>query len=239
MYENFTDRARVVMQLANQEAQRFNHEYVGTEHILLGLTKEGSGVAAWVLEDLGVDLRKIRLKVEEILHPAADLITMGKLPLTPRANSVIGHALSEARKLQHSYIGTEHLLLGLLCEQEGVAAQVLMNLGLKLDAVRHGVLKLLRGERCADPGQAVAGQPTKATVGMCDSKCDQSHTPFPLTPKEITRVIVERAGASIAEQLNKNGIAGDLHIFVLPPGSKVVVKHKALSGAKEKQEGVG
>src|SRR6476660_6855559 len=145
MYERFTDRARKVMQLANQEAQRFNHEYIGTEHVLLGLVKEGSGVAANVLKNLDIDLRKIRLEVERIVQhgPGGDQVVMGRLPHTPRAKKVIEYSIEEARNLNHNYVGTEHLLLGLLREQEGVAAQVLMNLGLKLEDVREEVLNLL------------------------------------------------------------------------------------------------
>ncbi len=143
MYERFTDRARKVMQLANQEAQRFNHEYIGTEHILLGLVKEGSGVAANVLKNLEVDLRKIRLEVEKLVQSGPEMVTVGKLPQTPRAKKVIEYSMEEARNLNHSYVGTEHILLGLLREQEGVAAQVLMNLGLKLEDVREEVLNLL------------------------------------------------------------------------------------------------
>ncbi|MFP6659373.1 MAG: Clp protease N-terminal domain-containing protein, partial [Pirellulales bacterium] len=143
MYERFTDRARKVMQLANQEAQRFNHEYIGTEHILLGLIKEGSGVAANVLKNLDVDLRKIRLEVEKLVQSGPDMVTMGKLPQTPRAKKVIEYSMEEARNLNHNYVGTEHILLGLLRELEGVAAQVLMNLGLKLEEVREEVLNLL------------------------------------------------------------------------------------------------
>ncbi len=143
MYERFTDRARKVMQLANQEAQRFNHEYIGTEHVLLGLVKEGSGVAANVLKNLDVDLRKIRLEVEKLVQSGPEMVTMGKLPQTPRAKKVIEYSMEEARSLNHNYVGTEHILLGLLREQEGVAAQVLMNLGLKLEEVRDEVLNLL------------------------------------------------------------------------------------------------
>ena len=143
MYERFTDRARKVMQLANQEAQRFNHEYIGTEHVLLGLIKEGSGVAANVLKNLDVDLKKIRLEVEKLVQSGPDMVTMGKLPQTPRAKKVIEYSMEEARNLNHNYVGTEHILLGLLREQEGVAAQVLMNLGLKLEEVRDEVLNLL------------------------------------------------------------------------------------------------
>ena len=159
MYERFTDRARKVMQLANQEAQRFNHEYIGTEHVLLGLVKEGSGVAANVLKRLDVDLRKIRLEVEKIVQSGPDMVTMGKLPQTPRAKKVIEYAMEEARNLNHNYVGTEHLLLGLLREQEGVAAQVLMNLGLKLEDVREEVLNLLGhgGEGGEQPERTSSG----------------------------------------------------------------------------------
>src|SRR5215212_5502675 len=156
MYERFTDRARKVMQLANQEAQRFNHEYIGTEHILLGLVKEGTGVAANVLKNLDIDLRKIRLEVEKIVQAGPDMVTMGKLPQTPRAKKVIEYSIEEARNLNHNYVGTEHLLLGLLREQEGVAAQVLMNLGLKLEDVREEVLNLL-GHNMAGQEEGGAG----------------------------------------------------------------------------------
>ncbi len=158
MYERFTDRARKVMQLANQEAQRFNHEYIGTEHVLLGLVKEGSGVAANVLKNLDIDLRKIRLEVEKIVQtgPGGDQVVLGKLPHTPRAKKVIEYSIEEARNLNHNYVGTEHLLLGLLREQEGVAAQVLMNLGLKLEDVREEVLNLL-GHNMPDSPESGSG----------------------------------------------------------------------------------
>ena len=157
MYERFTDRARKVMQLANQEAQRFNHEYIGTEHVLLGLVKEGCGVAANVLKNLDVDLRKIRLEVEKLVQSGPDMVTMGKLPQTPRAKKVIEYSMEEARNLNHNYVGTEHILLGLLREQEGVAAQVLMNLGLKLEEVREEVLNLLGHGMEGDEGSGERG----------------------------------------------------------------------------------
>ncbi len=143
MFERFTDRARKVMALANQEAQRFNHEYIGTEHILLGLIKEGSGVAANVLRNLEIDLKKVRIEVEKHVQSGPNTMSMGKLPYTPKAKKVIELAFEEARSLGHNYVGTEHLLLGLLREQEGVAARVLMNLGVKLEDVREEVLNLL------------------------------------------------------------------------------------------------
>src|SRR5512140_3291124 len=111
MYERFTDRARKVMQLANQEAQRFNHEYIGTEHILLGLIKEGSGVAANVLKNLDVDLRKIRLEVEKLVQSGPDMVTTGTEPQTPRAQNAIAYSMQEARSFNHDYVGTEHILL--------------------------------------------------------------------------------------------------------------------------------
>jgi ATP-dependent Clp protease ATP-binding subunit ClpC len=180
MYERFTDRARKVMQLANQEAQRFNHEYIGTEHILLGLVKEGSGVAANVLKNLDVDLRKIRLEVEKLVQSGPEMVTMGKLPQTPRTKKVIEYSMEEARNLNHNYVGTEHVLLGLLREQEGVAAQVLMNLGLKLDEVRDEVLNLLghgleagesseRGGRESGHSDSPSGKGSKSKTPALDS----------------------------------------------------------------------
>lgn len=152
------------MALANQEAQRFNHEYIGTEHVLLGLVKEGSGVGANVLKNIDVDLRKVRLEVEKLVKSGPDMVTMGRLPQTPRAKKVIEYAIEEARNLNHNYVGTEHLLLGLLREQDGVAAQVLMNLNLKLDEVREEVLNLLgAGAEAEETGGVVSGeaQPNK------------------------------------------------------------------------------
>jgi len=182
MYERFTDRARKVMQLANQEAQRFNHEYIGTEHVLLGLIKEGSGVAANVLKNLDIDLRKIRMEVEKLVQSGPDMVTMGKLPQTPRAKKVIEYSMEEARNLNHNYVGTEHILLGLLREQEGVAAQVLMNLGLKLEDVREEVLNLLGhgmenegGERAGMGGRQTAG--AGGGGGESSSKGGKSKTP--------------------------------------------------------------
>ena len=116
MFDRFTDRARRVMGLARQEAQRFNHEYIGTEHILLGLIQEGSGVAANVLRNLDIDLDKIRREVEKIVQSGPSMVTMGQLPFTPRAKKVLELSVEEASNLGHNYIGTEHLLLGLIRE---------------------------------------------------------------------------------------------------------------------------
>ena len=145
MFERFTDRARKVMALANQEAHRLNHPYIGTEHILLGLVNEGTGVGPNVLKNLEVDLSKVRVEVEKLVKSGPDKVTLGKLPQTPRAKKAIECAIEEARNLNHNYVGTEHLLLGLLRERDGAAAQVLMDLSLKLEDVREEVLDLLGG----------------------------------------------------------------------------------------------
>jgi ATP-dependent Clp protease ATP-binding subunit ClpC len=163
MFERFTDRARKVMALANQEAQRFNHEYIGTEHILLGLVKEGSGVGATVLKNLDVDIKKLRLEIEKHVKSGPDMVTMGKLPQTPRAKKVIEYAIEEARSLNHNYVGTEHILLGILRESEGIAAQVLLDIGLKLEEVRQEVLNLLGAG--VDDGPAALGMKMSPTIG--------------------------------------------------------------------------
>jgi ATP-dependent Clp protease ATP-binding subunit ClpC len=151
MFDRFTDRAKKVMALARQEAQRFNHEYIGTEHMLLGLIQEGSGVAANVLKQMNVDLEKIRQEVEKIVKTGPPTVTMGQLPFTPRAKKVLELSMEEASALGHNYIGTEHLLLGLIKEQEGIAAQVLMNLNIKLEDVREEVLEFLGAEEQGEP----------------------------------------------------------------------------------------
>ncbi len=143
MFDRFTDRAKKVMSFARQEAMKFNHEYIGTEHILLGLVQEGSGVAANVLKNMTIDLEKIRHEVEKIVKTGPSMVTMGQLPFTPRSKKVLELSMVEASQLAHNYIGTEHLLLGLIRENEGIAAQVLMNLGVKLDEVREEVLEFL------------------------------------------------------------------------------------------------
>ncbi len=150
-YEHFTDRARKVMQLANQEARRFNHKYIGTEHILLGLIEEGSGVAANVLRNLGVNLRLMRLDIENIVQSGGlDVVKMGKLPQTPRAKKVIEYSMEEARNLGHDYVGDEHILLALLTGREGVARNVLDSAGVTYERVREETLRVLGGEKKAE-----------------------------------------------------------------------------------------
>src|SRR5260221_8410400 len=143
-FDTFTERARKVLSLAQEEAQRFNHNYIGTEHLLLGLVREGDGVAAKVLSNLGVELNKVRSAVEFIIG-RGDRIVLGDIGLTPRAKKVVVElAVDEARRLNHHYIGTEHLLLGLIRESEGIAARVLESLGVNLEKVRSETIRVLR-----------------------------------------------------------------------------------------------
>ena len=141
-FDKFTERARKVLSLAQEEAQRFQHNYIGTEHLLLGLVREGEGVAAKVLANLGVELNKVRSSVEFIIG-RGDRIVLGEIGLTPRAKKVIEYAVDEARRLNHHYIGTEHLLLGLIREGHGIAAGVLESLGVNLEKVRTQTIQVL------------------------------------------------------------------------------------------------
>jgi ATP-dependent Clp protease ATP-binding subunit ClpC len=156
MFERFTDRARRVVVLAQEEARMLNHNYIGTEHILLGLIHEGEGVAAKALESLGISLEGVRQQVEEIIGQGQQAPS-GHIPFTPRAKKVLELSLREALQLGHNYIGTEHILLGLIREGEGVAAQVLIKLGADLNRVRQQVLQLLSGYQGKEPAGATAG----------------------------------------------------------------------------------
>lgn len=140
MYEQFTDRARKVMQMANQEAQRFNHEYIGVVHVLLGLIKVPDCVAHKVLTNLGADLRKVRLEVEKLIHPGPDMVMMGRLPHTPALKRVIETTISIAREFNHNYVGTEHMLLAVIKEHDGIVPRIFQNLGLDEDKVKQEVL---------------------------------------------------------------------------------------------------
>ena len=160
MFDRFTERARKVMGFARREAQRFHHEYIGTEHILLGLIQEGQGVAANVLKSLNIDLEKIRREVEKIVKAGPAMEPSVQIPFTPRAKKVVELALEEASNLGHNYIGTEHLLLALLREQDGIAAHVLLALGVRLDEVRDEVIEFLGGpasEEAASDEEMMSG----------------------------------------------------------------------------------
>jgi ATP-dependent Clp protease ATP-binding subunit ClpC len=170
---NFTERVRKVLQMAREEAQRLHHEYVGTEHILLGLIREGEGVAAAVLQNLNVDLDEVQQKIEETVKKGKAVQATGPdLPYTSRAKKVLELAMSEARELNHSYVGTEHLLLGLLREEKGIAAQVLTEAGVNLDAARTETLRLLGTEMPQQGGTAAqpSGQSPPAAAPKTDKK---------------------------------------------------------------------
>ncbi|MGE5291026.1 MAG: Clp protease N-terminal domain-containing protein, partial [Micromonosporaceae bacterium] len=156
MFERFTDRARRVVVLAQEEARMLNHNYIGTEHILLGLIHEGEGVAAKALESLGISLEAVRQQVEEIIGQGQQAPS-GHIPFTPRAKKVLELSLREALQLGHNYIGTEHILLGLIREGDGVAAQVLVKLGADLNRVRQQVIQLLHGYQGKEPTTAASG----------------------------------------------------------------------------------
>jgi ATP-dependent Clp protease ATP-binding subunit ClpC len=149
MFERFTQRARRVVVLAQEEARLLNHNYIGTEHILLGLIREGEGVAAKALESLGISLDAVRQQVETIIGPGQQAPS-GHIPFTPRAKKVLELSLREAQQLGHNYIGTEHILLGLIREGSGVAAQVLVKLGADLNRTRQQVVQLLHGYQGED-----------------------------------------------------------------------------------------
>src|SRR5438309_7697004 len=142
-FDKFTERARKVLKYAQEEAQRLNHDHIGTEHILLGLVREGDGVAARVLSNLGVNLDKVRADVEAVTERGKRMV-MGEIGITPQGKRVIELAIDEARRLNHHYIGTEHLLLGLIREGEGIAAGVLESLGVSLPKVRTQVIEVLK-----------------------------------------------------------------------------------------------
>src|SRR6187455_2791563 len=156
MFERFTDRARRVVVLAQEEARMLNHNYIGTEHILLGLIHEGEGVAAKALESLGISLEGVRQQVEEIIGQGQQAPS-GHIPFTPRAKKVLELSLREALQLGHNYIGTEHILLGPIREGEGVAAQVLVKLGADLNRVRQQVIQLLSGYQGKETAEAGTG----------------------------------------------------------------------------------
>ena len=145
MHDKFTERVRKVMYLAREEAARLQHDYIGTEHLLLGVIREGEGIAATVLNNLGLDLDAIRQAVESMVSSTGGTLTIGEIPFTPRAKRVLELSVDEARQLGHNYVGTEHLLLGLIREGEGVAARVLLELGVDRKKVREETLSSWAG----------------------------------------------------------------------------------------------
>jgi len=179
MNYNFTDRVRKVLAMAREEAIRLQHDYVGTEHILLGLIREGEGVAAAVLQNLSVDLEQIHERVEESVRKGKATIALGELPYTSRAKKVLEFAMAEARDFNHSYVGTEHLLLGLLREEKGIAAQVLNSLGVTLDDARGETLKVLGSEMSPSEPAGIGGGTAEGTPGAASGKPGEKKSKTP------------------------------------------------------------
>src|SRR5207249_3863361 len=194
MHDKFTERVRKVMYLAREEAARLQHDYIGTEHLLLGVIREGEGIAATVLNNLGLDLDRIRQEVENMVSASGGTMTIGEIPFTPRAKRVLELAVEEARSLGHNYVGTEHLLLGLIREGEGVAAKVLLELGVDRKRVREETLKLLGGTPSAAGGTEREERPETPALNQFGRDLTQLAREGKLDPvigreKEIERVI--------------------------------------------------
>jgi hypothetical protein len=190
MFERFTDRARRVVVLAQEEARHLDHNYIGTEHILLGLIHEGEGVAAMALTELGISLEAVRAEVGEIVG-RGDQAPTGHIPFTPRAKKVLELSLREALGLGHNYIGTEHILLGLIREGQGVAAQVLVKLGAGLDRVRQVVVQLLAGYAGAAAAAAGPGQLGQVRLSQREAATMVAGGPgvYQDVPAELVRVV--------------------------------------------------
>jgi hypothetical protein len=188
MFERFTDRARRVVVLAQEEARFLNHDYIGTEHILLGLVHEEQGVAARALESLGISLEAVRAEVTKVVgrgeHPPT-----GHIPFTPRAKKVLELSLREAIQLNHDYIGTEHILLGVVREGEGVAAQVLVKLGADLSRVRQQVTQLISGHAGTDPAEQVTRGRVRLSQEAAMAMVSGGPAVFQTGPAELIRVV--------------------------------------------------
>jgi ATP-dependent Clp protease ATP-binding subunit ClpC len=194
MHDKFTERVRKVIYLAREEAARLQHDYIGTEHLLLGVIREGEGIAATVLNNLGLDLDRIRQEVENMVSASGGTMTIGEIPFTPRAKRVLELAVEEARSLGHNYVGTEHLLLGLIREGEGVAAKVLLELGVDRKRVREETLKLLGGTPSSSPGAEREERPETPALNQFGRDLTQLAREGKLDPvigreKEIERVV--------------------------------------------------
>jgi ATP-dependent Clp protease ATP-binding subunit ClpC len=194
MHDKFTERVRKVIYLAREEAARLQHDYIGTEHLLLGVIREGEGIAATVLNNLGLDLDRIRQEVENMVSASGGTMTIGEIPFTPRAKRVLELAVEEARSLGHNYVGTEHLLLGLIREGEGVAAKVLLELGVDRKRVRDETLKLLGGAPSSSTGTEREERPETPALNQFGRDLTQLAREGKLDPvigrdKEIERVV--------------------------------------------------
>ncbi len=223
MFERFSDRARKVMALANMEAQRFNHECIGTEHLLLGLLEEGGGVGVTVLKKQGVDIETLRAEIEKLVR-SGYAVPGGKLPQTPRAKRVIEYAVAEARSLNHKDIGTEHILLGLLRETEGIASHVLVNLGLTIENTRQTIAGLQQtGASCE------SSEPPIRQSDELDHLCSlTAYQPA----DELTHAVYKVAGGFPKEEIY--GIGSHLRrtALLIPPNIAAAYRRSGQTGAK-------
>ena len=224
MFERFTDRARRVVVLAQEEARMLNHNYIGTEHILLGLIHEGEGVAAKALESLGVSLEAVRQQVEEIIGQGQQAPS-GHIPFTPRAKKVLELSLREALQLGHNYIGTEHILLGLIHEGEGVAAQVLVRLGGDLNRVRQQVVQLVHSE-----GGSEADRPP---LGRSPRGLERSEILKTLAALSDRLAAIERHLGMARKPAGEGAAAGLRALAVISDRLSAIERHLRLAGTPE------
>jgi ATP-dependent Clp protease ATP-binding subunit ClpC len=209
LFERFTERARQVVVLAQDEARAFNHNYIGTEHILLGLLREEEGLAARVLESLEITVEEVRAQVARIVGQGDETTTTGQIPFTPRAKKVLDLSLREALSLGHNHIGTEHILLGLVRENEGVASQILIDFGVDAEKIRNETLGMLSG-----PGRYVyPDDPPEARPGR---------RPFSRWPSKWRSLVVEAAAGAVTEELlDGYGADGWKLVSAIPAGESV------------------